>query len=106
MLLPGGTKSAYRWPVLPGDFFSGAIPPHDFADQTIAPAASHPSAYSGCAPQRIVAECIKPNQEKAAARRHQTAARQNRRSIDSVSAAATTSTKNKNPLPSPWTENQ
>ena len=64
-------------------------------------AASQPAAYIGCAPQWRMGECIKPNQEKTEAIKHQIAARPKFRSIISVMSAETTRTRKRNPLPSP-----
>src|ERR1022692_3733902 len=81
-------------------------PRHQRAENTIAAAASQPRAYIGCAPQRKIGECISPNQENAAATKHQIEARPKLRSIVSVISAAMTSTRKRKPLPSPCTDDQ
>src|SRR5208282_4648609 len=83
-----------------------ASPRHHRAEYTIAAATSQPAAYIGSAPQRSASECINPIQENAAAIMHQTAARPKLRSIASVTTEATTRTRNRNPLPSPRTDDQ
>src|SRR5882762_1666390 len=81
-------------------------PLHQRAEYAIAPAANHPAAYIGWAPHRKIGECISPSQEKPEATVHQIAARPKFRSIISVIKEATTRTRNRKPLPSPWIDPQ
>lgn len=72
----------------------------------MAAAQTQPMAYCGCAPQRMMAECINPNHENSAAMQHQAAARAKLRLINSVSTEAITKTRNRNPLPSRLRKNR